>query len=91
MTTTKTLLEDHLTHLQKQVDMLCREFDLFRGYCNQQFTIIHERLDAIEATMATKAEPRTIKVDIDNLKSDLTILTNLVTKIALKVGVEGIA
>lgn len=52
MAITYTLLEQQLTDLSSQVDALRREFDLFRGYANRQFTSINERLDSIETQLA---------------------------------------
>lgn len=45
----ETYLGDKLHDLQVQMDLLRREFDLFRSYVNRNFEQLYERLDVTTA------------------------------------------
>lgn len=86
MAITKILLEQQLGDIQSQIDMMRREFDLFRGYTNKQFSRIYKELDYIKTNMATKSDFANIKADLADTRSDIANINSLLLKIAQKVG-----
>ena len=76
MTETETLISKKIDNLQDQLDVMHRESAVFRAYANRQFK-----------RMATKEDIRIIRTEMAT-KADLRILTDIVIKIAEKVGVS---
>jgi len=80
MTETETLFSKKIDNLQDQLDVMHRESAVFRAYVNRQFT-------RITNDTATKEDIRIIRTEMAT-KADLRILTDIVIKIAEKVGVS---
>ena len=74
-------LDAKTDNLQHQIDSIQREDAIFRSYVNRQFEYIFEN-------MATKEDIRHLRYDMSTLDVKLVALTDIVIKIAQKVGVS---
>ncbi|MCD8561739.1 hypothetical protein LRY29_01585, partial [Candidatus Saccharibacteria bacterium] len=59
----ETHLGDKLHDLQTQMDLLRREFDVFRSYVNRNFEQLYERLDQ----MATRKEVGDVALRVEEV------------------------
>lgn len=80
MTTTKITFDQKIDNLQDQLDVMRREDAVFKGYVHRQF-------DVIAKEMVTKEDLYRVE-DRMATKEDLGKLTDIVLKIAEKVGVD---
>lgn len=81
---TEPLFDKKIDNLQHQLDIMHREDVAFKGYVNRQFEFISRE-------MVTKEDLRTMEVRMRAemvTKDDLSKLTEIVVKIAEKVGVS---
>lgn len=92
MTTTKITFDQKIANIQQQLDVMRREDAVFRGHANKYFEFISTQvatkddLGNVETRMASKEDLRHMEAKMAS-KDDLKKLTDIVTKIAEKVGV----
>lgn len=99
--TSKTVFDKKIDNIQHQLDIMRRESESFRAHANSHFEFVHNKVatksdlytleQRLSGEMATKQDLHKmetgLRVDLAS-KDDLHTLTDIVTKIAEKVGVS---